>query len=170
MIGKNELRDSILHEYKVIKQLVSKLPDGVENYRISDDQRSTIELLRYLVPLGPGTLHAAKDSSFAWFGANAERFEALGLADMPAALDESMTEIAALFDGISDEQFEKGEVAVEGMGEWTVQGWLLNTTARFVPAYKLMLFHHAKAAGNGELNTWDAWMDNGEVPRPAPAS
>ena len=54
------------------------------------------------------------------------------------------------------------------MGDWTVQTWLLNTACKFVPAYKLMLFHHAKAAGNAEIDTWDAWMDTGEMPRPTP--
>jgi len=167
MLTKNDVRDSILNEYKVIKQLASKLPEGSEDYRISEDQRSTIEILRYLTLLGPGTVHAAIDNGFGWFGENGAAVESLTLADIPAHLDGAMAEMNALFDGMSDEDFASREVSVEGMGDWTIQTWLLNTTCKFVPAYKLMLFHHAKAAGNSELGTWDAWLDNGEVPAPS---
>jgi len=167
MLSKNDVRDSIINEYKVIKQLVSKLPEGSEDYRLSEGQRSTIELLRYLTLLGPGTVHAANDNGFDWLGENAAAVENLTLGDVPAYLDGAMAEISALFDAMSDEDFASREVSVEGMGDWTIQTWLLNTACKFVPAYKLMLFHHAKAAGNSELGTWDAWLDNGEVPAPA---
>ncbi len=169
MISKDQVRDSILNEYKIIKQLVTKLPEGSADYRISPGQRSTIELLRYLTLMGPGTVHAANDNDFRWIGQNAAAAEGLTLSDIPAYLDGAMGEITALFDGMSDEDFATREVHVEGMGDWTVQTWLLNTTCKFVPAYKLMLFHHAKAAGNGDIGTWDAWMDNGEVPQPKSA-
>ena len=55
------------------------------------------------------------------------------------------------------------------MGDWKLQSWLLNTVCKFTPAYKLMLFNHAKAAGNKDIGTFDAWMDNGEVPQPSQA-
>ena len=167
MLTKNDVRDSIIQEYKIIKQLVSKLPEGSADYRISEGQRSTIELLRYLTLMGPGTVHAANDNGFSWLAENAPAGEKLTLSEIPAHLDGAMAEINALFDGMSDEDFANRKVSVEGMGDWTVKSWLLNTTCKFMPAYKLMLFHHAKAAGNSKLGTWDAWMDNGEVPAPA---
>ena len=167
MLGKNDLRDSLVQEYKIIKQLVGKLPAGSEDYRISPDQRSTMELLRYVCLLGPGLLHAANDNGFAWFGENNPKLEELTLADVPGHLDGAIAEMESLFEGLSDDDFAARPVSVEGMGEWTVQSWLLNTAHKFLPAYKLMLFHHAKAAGNGEIGTWDAWMDNGEVPKPS---
>lgn len=168
MPSKSDVRDSLVHEYKVIKQLASKLPEGSEDYRISPDQRSTAELLKYLSLVGPGLIHAANDNGFTWFGENAEKVESMTLAEAPDYLDGAIAEMEALFEGISEEDFENRAVSVEGMGDWTVQTWLLNTACKFVPAYKLMLFNHAKAAGNAELDTWDAWMDTGEVPRPIP--
>jgi hypothetical protein len=168
MLNKSDLRDTMIHEYKLIKQLTAKLPEGSEDYRISPNQRSTMELLRYLTLLGPGLVHAANDNGFAWFGENGPKVESLALAEIPAHLDGAIAEMSALFDGMSDEDFDKREVSVEGMGDWTVKTWLLNTACKFIPAYKLMLFHHAKAAGNGDIDTWDAWMDTGEAPRPQP--
>ena len=167
MLGKNDLRDSIVNEYKIIKQLVGKLPEGSDEFRISPDQRSTIELLRYICVMGPGTMHAGNDNGFQWIHENAPKLESMTLAEAPAHLDGAIAELEALFEGLSDEDFDARPVSIEGMGDWTMQSWLLNTTFRFTPAYKLMLFNHAKAAGNADIGTWDAWMDNGEVPKPA---
>ena len=169
MLGKNDIRDMLINEYKVIKQLATKLPEGSEDYRISEGQRSTIELLRYLTLIGPATVHAALDNGFSWFAANAPASEQVTLAEVPAYLDGAMAETSGLLDRMSDEDFASKPVSVEGMGDWTIQTWLLNTACKFVPAYKLMLFNHAKAAGNHEIGTWDAWLDNGEVPAPPSA-
>ena len=166
MLTKNEVRDSILNEYKIIKQLVTKLPEGSDDYRISENQRSTIELLRYLTLAGPGIVHAGFDNGFRWIGQNGPAVENLTLAEIPSHLDGAMGEIKAWFDGKSDGDFADGEVSVEGMGDWKTKTWILNTACKFVPAYKLMLFNHAKAAGNADIGTWDAWLDNGEVPAP----
>ncbi len=163
MLTKNQIRDSILHEYKVIKQLVAKLPERSEDYRISASQRSTLELLRYLALIGPGTVHAGYDNDFRWIAENTAAMENVDLSEIPAYLDGAMAEIDGLFEKMSDEDFAKRAVSVKGMGAWTLQTWLLNTTCKFLPAYKLMLFHHAKAAGGEALGTWDAWLDTGEA-------
>ena len=168
MLGKNDLLDLLVNEYKVIKQLVAKLPEGSEDYRISPNQRSTMELLKYLALVGPGVVHAALDNGFKWFAENAPKLESVTLGEIPGYIDGAVKEIQSLFDKISDEDFENRDVSVEGMGDWTVKTWLLNTAVKFLPAYKLMLFHHAKAAGNEKLDTWDAWMDTGDVERPVP--
>ena len=165
MLSKNDIRDTLVNEYQVIKQLISKLPEGSEEYRISPTQRSTIELVRYLSLVGPAIVHAANDNGFAWFGENAPKVESLTLAEAPTYIDGAVAEMQHLFDGMSDEDFANREVHVEGMGDWTVQTWLLNTACKFLPAYKLMLFHHAKACGNTELDTWDSWFDDGEAKR-----
>lgn len=169
MLTKDHLRDYVVNEYKIIKQLASKLPAGSEDFRMSANQRSTIEVLRYLALVGPATIHAGYDNGFQWFGENAKAVESLTLADVPAHLDGAIAEIEALFGKMTDDDFANREVSVEGMGDWTLGTWLLHTTCKFLPAYKLMLFHHAKAAGNADIGTWDAWMDNGEVPAPTPS-
>ncbi|MDJ0973374.1 MAG: hypothetical protein QNJ98_02840 [Planctomycetota bacterium] len=167
MLTKDHLRDYIVNEYKIIKQLVTKLPEGSEDFRISEPQRSTIEVLRYLTLVGPATVHAGFDNGFQWFGENAKAVENLTLAEVPSYLDGAIAEVEALFEKMTDDDFANREVSVEGMGDWTMQTWLLHTACKFLPAYKLMLFHHAKAAGNTDIGTFDAWRDNGEVPAPS---
>ncbi|MHC4924463.1 MAG: hypothetical protein ACYTG4_10370, partial [Planctomycetota bacterium] len=131
-----------------------------------ETQRSTVEVLRYLALLGPGILHAANDQGFQWFGENAPAMENVGLADMPSYMDGAVAEMTSLFEGWSEDDFATKEVSIEGMGDWTLQNWVLNTACKFLPSYKLMLFHHAKAAGNTDIGTWDAWMDDGDTPKP----
>ena len=170
MISKTELRDAILHDCKVAQALIAKLPEGAADYRPCPEQRSTLELARYLCKVAQGCTHAAIDGSFEWFGSNSERYDALTLDQIPAALDEEMAEITRLFDGISDDDFANKPVDMEDshMGKWTMQGWLLATAVKFTTAYKMQLFLYAKASGNTDLDTWDAWMDTGGVPRPQP--
>ena len=167
MLTKDHLRDYVVNEYKIIKQLVTKLPEGSEDFRISENQRSTIELLRYLTLIGPASIHAGFDNGFQWFGENAKAVENLTLAEIPSYLDGAIAEVEGLFDKMTEDDFAKREVSIEGMGDWTMQAWLLDTTCKFLPAYKLMLFNHAKGAGNTDIGTFDAWWDNGEVPAPS---
>ena len=166
MLSKNDVRDSLVHEYRVIKQLVGKLPEDSADFRISPEQRSTVELARYLTLLAPGIVHAGNDNGFQWLGENSEKVGELSLAEIPAHLDGAIAEVEHLFGEMSEEDFENRKVSIEGMGDWTMKTWLLNTACKFVPAYKLMLFNHAKAAGNTGIDTWDAWMDTGDAPRP----
>lgn len=166
MLDKNDVRDSLINEMKIVKQLVSKLPEGSEDFRLSEDQRSTIELLRYIAVMGPGVVHAGNDGGFQWIGENAAAVENIELDDMPGYLDGAIAEMQGLFEKMTAEDFANKPVSIEGMGDWTMKTWLLNTVCKFVPAYKLMLFHHAKAAGNSDIGTWDAWLDNGEIPAP----
>jgi len=167
MLTKDEVCASLLHEYRNIRQLIGKLPAGSEDDRISPTQRSTIELLQYLLMLGPGVLHAANDGGFKWFEENGPRCQSVTFKEAPEYVDGAMAEMEHLFSLWSEEEFTTREVTVPGMGTWTLQGWVLNTLCKFLPAYKLQLFHHAKASGNTDLNTWDAWFDDGQADRPA---
>lgn len=172
MITKNELRDSLIHELKVIRTLMTKLPEGAGDYRPSPDQRSTLELAHYLCKVGQGCVRAGLEGSFEWFGSEGGRYDSLRFAEIPAVLDQEITEISRLFAEMTDEDFADKTVDMQaaGMGTWKLQGWLLNTALKFTAAYKLQLFLYAKAAGNGALDTFDAWMDTGGVPRPTPAN
>lgn len=172
MISKTELRDAVLHDLKIAKALLAKLPGDTSDYRPTPGQRSTLELARYICKVAQGCTHAALDGNFDWFGANSERFDALSMEQIPAALDEEMAEVTRLFDGLSDDDFASKAVDMEsvGMGRWKMQGWLLATTLKFTTAYKQQLFLYAKAAGNTELDTFDLWMDTGGVPRPQMAN
>ena len=168
MIRKSDLLNSILADCAITKQLFTKIPDDGWDYRPSPEQRSTLELGQYICRVGQGCVRAGLDESFDWFGENNERFNALTAADLPAAMDEQMNAIREMFDEMSDEDFDSRKVDMADMGTHTLQGWLLETTLKFLTAYRLQLFLYAKAAGRKDLDTWDAWMDDGTKTRPKP--
>ena len=171
MITKNELRDAVLYDLKVAQALIAKMPAGAADYRPSPEQRSTLELAQYLCKAAQGCVHAGIDGGFDWFGGNSERFDSLTLEQIPAALDEEMSELTRLFDGISEDDFANKSVDMEaaGMGKWTMQGWLLATCFKFTTSYKMQLFLYAKAAGNDDIWTPDCWagIDMSRDARPA---
>lgn len=166
MLGKQDLLDFCLHEYRVIRRLLTKLPEGCEDYRISPTQRSTLELVQYLAMAGPGVLHAANDGDFSWFQENGPAMATVPMEEADAYMDGAMKELQHLFGQWSEEEFATRVLTIEGVPDWTVQTWVLHTACAFLPAYKLQLFHHAKACGATELDTWDAWIDDGSAPRP----
>ena len=172
MITKNEIRDAIIYDLKISQALIAKLPDGAADYRPTPGQRSTLEVAQYLCKVAQGCTHAGMDGSFDWFAKHSDRYDSLSLKEIPAALGEEMAEVTRLFDGMSDDDFANKDVDMEasGMGKSSLQGWLLSTTLKFTAAYKMQLFLYAKAAGNSDLNTWDAWMDTGGLARPQPAA
>lgn len=168
MISKSELMESALREVRISKQLLTNMPEGGWDYRPTPKQRSMLELARYICAVGQGTLHAAKDGSFKWFGEHNERFQALTIEEIPGEMDKEMAEMERLFGEISDDAFANAELTVEGMGNYTLRGWLTETTLKFLTAYKLQLFLYLKSAGASEINTMDAWRRDGS-PEPAGA-
>ena len=166
MVTKNDLRDMLIHEYRVIRQLIPKIPEGSEDFRLSPPQRSTMELLHYLALLGPGVLHAANDGTFQWYSENAPKLAGMTLADAPSYIDGAIAEMEHVLRGWTDEDLATRDVSVPRHPERKLGPWVLHTACRFIPAYKLQLFHHAKAAGNADIGTWDAWMDDGPSPQP----
>lgn len=166
MVTKNDLRDMLIHEYRVIRQLIPKIPEGSEDFRLSPPQRSTMELLHYLAIVGPGVLHAANDGGFGWYVENKGKLEGMTLADAPQYMDGAIAEMEHLFEQWTEEDLATRDVSVPRLGDWKLGTWILHSACRWVPAYKLQLFHHAKAAGNTDIGTWDAWMDDGSSPKP----
>ena len=168
MITKDDLLASALREIRISKQLLTNMPEGGWDYRPSEAQRSTLDLARYLCAVGQGTVHAGSDGSFQWFAENNERFQALKAEEIPGELDKEIAEMERLFGQITEDQFQNAEVTVGDMGHYTLRGWLMETTLKFLTAYKLQLFLYLKAAGATHINTLDAWRRDGS-PEPASA-
>ncbi|CAN5724699.1 hypothetical protein BH18ACI5_BH18ACI5_15070 [soil metagenome] len=57
---KSELIASLQNEVRILLQLASKVDRAKLNYRPTEKQRSTLELLQYLTIVGPALLAAAK--------------------------------------------------------------------------------------------------------------
>lgn len=64
VLSKDELVGLLTHEVNVLRHLITKIDATSVDYRPTDSQRSSIELVRYLVMQGPAIVQAIKTGTF----------------------------------------------------------------------------------------------------------
>ncbi len=158
MITKQQFLDSCLQEIKIIKHLHEKITPEMLNYRPTEKQRSTLELLQYLS-------HFAKLEAGAIYSGKAiENFhEAMKEAyQMPAEeftrrLDEQTEDLKNIFGKITDAELAE-EVDLFGRGRSQPRSlWFLNMILKSFTAYKTQLFLYLKSCGVSGIGTSNLW-------------
>jgi len=157
VLTKAELIDVLQKEVRILVHLAGKVDERSLDYRPTPKQRSTIELLRYLVVMGPFLTRAILSGKFdgrAW-GVEAEAMKDLPLADTIAALAAQAEIFPALLADVSDDELR---VEVEMFGARASRGaTLVNLVVCGYAAYRTQIFCYAKACGRDELNTMNLW-------------
>jgi hypothetical protein len=163
MIDKQMILDSMLKEINVVKHLATKVPAGKEDFRPSEKQRSTLELLRYLSYCGVSGLKAALATDWEIGKRMSEAANKLTLKDIPAALDREANELKDLFAQIKPEDLAQKMVARPGQDPMPLGRFILDSAFKYLPSYKMQLFLNLKASGRPELSTPNLWR--GEDPK-----
>jgi len=166
ILTKQELIGSLQNEVRILLHLAGKVDRNKLDYRPTPKQRSTIELLRYMVVMGPMLIKAIKAGSFdqaAWQAATAEA-NAMNLDQVLAAIQKQNDIYADQLGGFSDQDF-RGEIDLFGSGKTTRGSVLINLVLAGHAAYRTQLFLYLKACGRDELNTMNLW---GGVDAPMP--
>jgi hypothetical protein len=167
VLTKQELIGSLQNEVRILLHLAGKVDRNKLDYRPTPKQRSTIELLRYMVVMGPMLIKAIKAGAFdqpAWQAAAAEA-NAMNLDQVLAAIQKQNGIYADQLGGFSDEDF-RGEIDLFGNGKSSRGSVLINLVLAGHAAYRTQLFLYLKACGRDELNTMNLW---GGVDAPMPA-
>src|SRR5262252_3655069 len=89
VLTKEELIGSLQNEVRILLHLAGKVDRNRLDYRPTPKQRSTMELLQYLVAMGPNLIRSIRAGSFdvpAWQGATAEA-NAMNFDQVLAALE-----------------------------------------------------------------------------------
>lgn len=157
MSARDHLRDSVLFECDIATHLHGKLPDGALDYRPTPDQRSTLELLRYLAFCGIGSARAMADGEWATYKAWSEKTSDMAAEDFPRAMAEQKEALRELFDGLTDEQLGTVESTLPWGEKVPLGRALAETTLKWLAAYRMQLFLYAKAAGNHDIGTANCW-------------
>jgi hypothetical protein len=166
ILTKQELIGSLQNEVRILVHLAGKVDRNKLDYRPTPKQRSTIELLRYMVVMGPMLIKAIKAGSFdqaAWQAATAEA-NAMNLDQVLAAIQKQNDIYADQLGGFSDQDF-RGEIDLFGSGKTSRGSVLINLVLAGHAAYRTQLFLYLKACGRDELNTMNLW---GGVDAPMP--
>jgi hypothetical protein len=167
VLSKEELVALLQNEVRILVHLASKVDSKTLDYRPTPKQRSTKELLQYLVVMGPMLVRAIKAGAFdgaAWGAATAEA-NAMNFDQILGAIQKQSATYAELLGGYSDADF-RGEIDLFGSGKSSRGTVLVNLVAGGHAAYRTQLFLYLKANGREELNTMNLW---GGVDAPMPA-
>src|SRR5437773_2434557 len=118
VLSKDEVIASLKNEVRILLHLAGKIDRNQLDYRPTPKQRSTIELLRYLVVMGPMLIPAIKSGVFdgaAWGAAQAEA-NAMNFDQVLVAIEKQSDKYAEVLGGFSDSDF-RGEVDLFGSGQ-----------------------------------------------------
>ena len=167
MLTKEEFKRACAEEIRVIRHIATKIDPAKLDWRPSQNQRSTIELLRYLSLCGAGPVQALLKDDWGVIGEYQKRAEALGLEGFDAAMTSQQREIESLVDGVAPSDLSTRQCKLPWGVTLPLGEALFNSALRFLIAYRMQLFLYAKQSGASELNTHNAWMG---IDQPQPAS
>jgi len=157
VLTKAELISSLQNEIRILVHLCSKVRPEMVDYRPTEKQRSTIELLRYLTMMGPVLVPSIKAGKFLMDEWTEEDAKSKTL-DFEAAV-KSLESQAAFYgeaiDAFSDEELRED---VDLFGSKASRGkWIVNVVLCAHAAYRTQLFCYLKSCGRDELNTYNLW-------------
>src|SRR6185369_6240793 len=104
VLTKQELIGSLQNEVRILLHLAGKIDRNKLDYRPTPKQRSTLELLRYLVVMGPQLIRAIKAGAFdpAVFTAAANEANAMNFDQVLGAIEKQSGTYAQLLSTFSD--------------------------------------------------------------------
>ncbi len=157
MPTKDLLLESMLRECDLCIHLHGKIPPGTEGFRFTPGQRSTLELLRYVSVLGPAIVRSMLANSWDPYKALSEESKSMEFAGFPAAMERQKAALRETFAGITDGDLADREFTLPWGATRPLGQALLELPYASLVAYRMQLFLHAKAAGNGSIGTANCW-------------
>lgn len=154
MYTREQFWKSVQNEIRIIKHLATKVPEGKGDYRPSEAQRSTLELMQYLSATGATTMKVMlsenKDSYKDY-----EDFKAgVALENFSEKMDEQERDMKEMFGKLSDEDLKK---EFDYYGLKTKSEHLVDGILKTFAAYRMQLFLYIKACGV-DVNTYNVWV------------
>ncbi len=160
---KQFLLNSIVKEMKIIRRLATKIPADQHEYRPKENMRSYKELLQYLSVCGTNSISYwyRKDTAvdFRTFvtevAVNAQKN--ISPQNFVAAMDAQIELVTKLFEQISEEDLLNKEVDYPGGDKGKLGEAIIETSIKWLTAYKMQLFLKLKLSSDQELKTPDLW-------------
>ena len=160
-MNKETLLKSITKEMKIIRRLSTKIPTDQINFRPKEGMRSSLELLQYLGFCGTAMIlywYKNEDSDFrTFFGGLRTHGQNITHENFISTMDAQITLVNQLFEKITEEDlltkevdFPSGEKAMLGEG-------IIETSIKWLTAYKMQLFVNLKLSSEETLTTPDLW-------------
>ncbi len=158
---KQFLLNSIVKEMKIIRRLATKIPVDKIDFRPKEGIRSTTELLQYLSSCGTSMLSFwyRKDNSDlkTFFETISAHRKTITAENFVAEMDQQIELVTSLFNQITEEDLFTKEVDYP-WGEKALLGEaIIETSIKWLTAYKMQLFLKLKLSSDEKLATPDLW-------------
>jgi len=162
-MNKAQVLSSIEQEVKIIKHLFTKAKTEQLNYSPTEKMRTLEELLRYISYAGVATINwycsdVDGETGKAEYKAYVTKAENITIENFSAEMDKQLKEISDFFDKISEEDFATKTVKIITGKECTFNEAIVNTSLKYLTAYRMQLFLYLKQLGLSELNTVNCWI------------
>jgi len=158
MYTAQQFLDSIAHETRVCQHLATKVDPQQLDYRPVEGSRSTIELMRYLTWCVEAPVEALLNKDWSKVSQYAESTNEMTLEQFSEAMDQQLAKTKEWIGGISEEEFMSRSALMPWGAEVPLGAALVDTTLKFISAYRLQLFQCIKVCGATELGTANAWL------------
>ena len=156
-LTKDEVIAQLQKEVQILVHLARKIDRSQLDYRPTPKQRSTIELLRYLLNMGPSLVRALKTGfDVERWQADAAAANAMSFDQLLAAIETQSAQYADLLGPWTEADF-RGEIELFGR-KATRAAFLLELVLGGCAAYRTQLFCYLKACGREELSTSNLWQ------------
>ena len=156
-LTKDEVIAQLQKEVQILLHLARKIDRSQLDYRPTPKQRSTIELLRYLLNMGPSLIRALKTGfDVERWQADAAAANAMSFDQLLAAIETQSAQYADLLGAWTEADF-RGEIELFGR-KATRGAFLLELVLGGCAAYRTQLFCYLKACGREELSTSNLWQ------------
>jgi hypothetical protein len=157
-LTKDEVIAQLQKEVRILLHLASKFDRSSLDYRPTPKQRSSLELFRYLVSMGPILVRSIKAGTFdveRW-QADTAKANAADFDQVLALIRAQEAEYASLLGSWTDADFRD---SIEMFGRSATRAsWLLELVLSGCAAYRTQLFLYLKSCGREELGTSNLWQ------------
>ncbi len=157
MISKADLLASMQRECDICVHLHGKIPDGGLDFRFTEGQRTTLELLRYLSFVGIGAAAGMVTGDWDTYTALDQESASMGAEDFPDRMVQQKEKMAALLETVTDEDLATKEADLPWAPKQPLGRAIVDLALGSLIAYRMQLFLQAKAAGNAAIGTSNCW-------------
>ena len=157
MLNLDQFIDSCAHETKVIQHLATRIPDGALDYRPTEGQRSTLELMRYMTRMSAVLMSYAVEGSWDRAAEIGKATESVTPKNFHEEMDRQMELIREEAAKIADRPLDDTPCAMPWGEPCTLGQFLVNAPLKIFPAYRMQFFLYLKAAGATDLGTANCW-------------
>ncbi len=162
MFSKEEFLATVEEETQICLHLASRLGEGDFDFRPAASVRSTLELMRYMTYTGVGPLDCMLAGDWSRIQQRIAGAEGMGGAEFSERMEAQLAEMKALLADLDEAEIARRRVQLPWGVELPLGNALVTVCLRFLTAYRMQLFLHAKLCGHDELSTMNCWR--GEDP------